>query len=110
MGLKSQNTLDEFSVIAMRSVITSYILAITDDLSQRTAVSRHWARFGITFAGFIFKFHLDGTMMRGWHGVKSAWLSLTGFTKQICNFVTVNFFFRGFHPWAGLSRARDEAP
>ncbi len=49
------------------------------------------------YAGYI---HARST--RGWRGVPSAWLSITGFTAVLFNYLVVNLFFNGLHAYSGV--------
>lgn len=52
----------------------------------------------VLYAGYI---HARAT--RGWRGVRSAWLSIIGFSAVIFNYTIVNMFFKGLHAYSGLS-------
>lgn len=52
----------------------------------------------VLYAGYI---HARAT--RGWRGIRSAWLSIVGFSAVMFNFTIVNMFFKGLHVYSGLN-------
>lgn len=51
----------------------------------------------VLYAGYI-----HARVTQRWAGVRSAWLSILGFSAVVFNFTVVNIFFNGLHAYSGL--------
>ena len=50
----------------------------------------------------VYAAYMHARATRGWTGVRSAWLSIIGFSCIVFNYTIVNTYFPGLHSYAGL--------
>ncbi len=106
-GLPRPEILDE---ISYRAVVIGFpfltMTIVLGALWAETAWGTYWSwdpkETASLVTWLIYGAYLHARVVRGWHGSRSAWLLMLGFTATLFTYFG-NLFFGGLHSYAGLA-------